>query len=535
MKDDKETINLINRRDDLRRKREKKAENEEFRKEIGNLNTICIALSGNIKFEREKNESLVKEINFRKKHLEEIEKNFLSFNDRNNPEAKGYIVQMKNKLIQKKLEELLIEKIPEINKSNNKNDNALMSNENEFQNLVTDHVVVHYLQYNDPYDTDKVKDDRQSFRISSKSTFKSLKKIACQYWDMENENDFVITDESEAMIYNEEMTIDSYLRDYSVMANSFKLLSLLTLKVRTKLISTQENKIKEKNKFSNKGGKNEGISEINSAHDGSQHKIREFFNEYPGMRPFTLITDDKVGSEGGSRKVEDAYEQAKNIETSFWMLLMLLLFFVLNIYFIYGTRDVGRNNIKISYIEHLFDNSRVSNYTSLYNYLVTNLGFNLLLDTSQMANLTILTESSDNPWITNSEYSFQDQGINYSEWFQTGVDKKGNNYVKYQPMEQYLNTIANSTVNFILASSIHIISSRVKQTNCTTNPVIVNNILSKSDKCYEIYYSTNTAQTDYNFQDFSPTIIEKSSVNLLKELAIYKTAKQANISLDVKL
>ena len=82
IKDEKENNTLIGIREKQRELREKQAENEEFIKEIEKLNTVCFALSGSVKFEREKIESLKKEIGYRKKHLKNIEKNFNCFNDK---------------------------------------------------------------------------------------------------------------------------------------------------------------------------------------------------------------------------------------------------------------------------------------------------------------------------------------------------------------------------------------------------------------------------------------------------------------------
>jgi len=328
IKDEIETNKLIDIREKQKELREKQAEIEEFLKEIEKLNTICFALSGNIKFEREKIDSLKKEIAFRKKHLEEVDKNLNSFLDKNNPNSQFYVDEIKNKIIKEKLTQLLEEKIPELkpNQLNHERNDS----DNEFRDLITDHVNLMYIQYDSSQNTPD-KTDKQQFRISSKSTFKSLKRIACLYWDIDNDGDYIICDDAEGILYNEDILIDAWLRDYSALANNLKLVSINSLKMRQKLIGNQENRIKENNKFNYKNLKKENFLDINIGNDNSNHKIREFFNEYQGLNPFILI--EEKSEDGAEKKIEGAGEQARNIETSFWMLLLLLCFFILTLFF----------------------------------------------------------------------------------------------------------------------------------------------------------------------------------------------------------
>jgi hypothetical protein len=552
LKNEKETNNLIEIRDRQKELREKQAESEDFIKEIEKLNTICFALSGNIKFEREKNESIKKEIIFRKKHLEDTEKNYRSFLDRDKPESKFYVMEIKNKLIREKLINLLTDRIPELaeNNPNNANSDLFKQNfnisdqnkeqplENEFKNLVIDHVNLTYVQYEGEIQTGREISDRQSFRISSISNFKTLKKIACQYWDIENENDFVITDEAEAILYYEEASINEWLRDYSVLANSFKLISINAIKDRSKLVGNQENRIRDNNKLGVKGFKKENIIIGNPTGDQSVHKIREFFNEYPGLRPYTLISDNNEKAvEEKEKKLEGAHDQAKNIETSFLMLLNLALFFVFNLIFIYGTRDIGMNNQKIKYVEYLFDNSKITNYTSLYNWLVLKI-FATYSNTGLYTDQNIFAETENMPYFTNSKNSFDTENIDSQSWFQYTDSISGNKTVKYlqpEPFYNYINKNRNYTVNFYFVSSIKMIMSRVKTIDCTSNKIVNKTLLSSYDKCYEIYHDSSTADTNFTFDNLHNRYkTEDWLTGYFKNFASYKNGEDMNITFNVK-
>lgn len=548
MINDKETNNLIVIRDRQKELREKQGESEEFIKEIEKLNTICFALSGNVKFEREKNESIKKEIIFRKKHLEDTEKNYRSFLERDKPESKFFVMEIKNKLIREKLIDLLTDRIPELVENNaissssdlyrptfNISDENKEQSENEFKNLIIDHVHLTYVQYEENQ-TGKETTDKQSFRISSISNFKTLKKIACQYWDIENENDFVITDEAEAILYYEEASINQWLLDYSVLVNSFKLIPINALKGRIRLVGNQENRIRDNNKLGVKFKKGNIIIE-NSLPDQSAQKMKEFFNEYPGLRPYTLISDNNEKSgEEKEKEMEGAEEQAKNIETSFIMLLNLTLFFVFNLIFIYGTRNIEMNNQKIKYVEYLFDNSNITNYSSLYNWFILKI-FASYSSTGSYTSQNIFSENENMPFYTNSKFSFETENIDNEAWFKHTTSISGDKTVKYlqpEPFYDYINKIRNKSVNFYFVSSIKIIMSRVKTKDCTTNKIVNQTLLNSFDKCYDIYYDSTTTDTNFTYDIIDNRYkTEEWLSSYFKNFAKYKNAEDMGLTFNV--
>jgi hypothetical protein len=531
-KEEKETTNAPNNREKLRKLREKKAENEQFRKEISHLNTLCLALSGDIKSEKEKNENLKKEIDFRKKHLEEIEKNYKSFNERTNPDSKKYVDQMKNKMIKKKLEEIFEEKIPELNANNNKADSPMLGEENEFHNLVTNFVNVAFLQ-SDSIEGQKFKEKKQSFRICAKSNFKALKKIACQYWDIENENDYVITDDAEALICNEEMYVDNYLRDYSVLANNFKLISIQTVKLRTKLIGMQENRMRENNKFGNKNHKRENLNTFQSASDNSIYKIKEFFNEYRGLKPFILVADEKGASEGDEKKIDQIQAQAKNIETSFWTLLILVIFILLNTYFIFTNRDVGRNNLKIAYATKLFNNGKITNYFNLYNYVVTELGFQFF-GTSKWNTDNLPGDDEKFKWVEKSNNTFNKVNPNKEKFYKLTKNFQNSSIPDPEFLYNYINKSKDETINFKIVSSIHIILYRVKKKTECNKSTVIKNIINTNEKCYEVYYNPSTRDENFVYNSLDPYFLQDGNITEKLQKFINYTSNE-NAGVDIKV
>lgn len=535
-KDENEKNGIVDIKERQRRLREKQAENEEFIKEIDRLTSRCTALSSSIKFEKEKNESLKKEIVFRRKHFEDIEKNFNSFKDKNNPESKFFVMEMKNKLIRERLNELLKERIPELN--TNKESVNDYGEKNEFRDLVVDNVCLTFIKYEGPIPTGLEKIDKQTFKIAKNSTFKTLKLIACQFWDLNNDSEYIITDEAEGMIYNEEVLIDSWLRDYSVLSNNFKLIAISDIKLRNRLVGNQESRVRENNKISSKGGKKQNLQLSGSGGgDSSKHKIREFFTEFQGLKPYTLTYQ----SENEIKKLDKAEDQAKNAETSFFLLIILILFFVLNLIFIYGTRDIGRNNLKINYIKSLFDNSSVNDYLSFYNWAIIQIFGNFsYLRTYNFNN--VWQNNNSTPYVTNTLNALKSKGKTDALKF---LSVKNLNTNTNRPEDQYfdpyilydiLEQKRNNSINFEFVSSIRLIMNKVKDTPCTTNKMVKEVILEKNEICYEVTHDSSTSYKEFSYNNIDSRLTSEEWIkNDYKNFTKYKTSKQAGVSLNVNI
>jgi len=149
--------------------------------------------------------------------------------------------------IKKNLECILQEKIKELNNIDSVFKTKGTKITNEFSNLVFDSVLVIHTTYDKENAFKKEKEDinlKQYFKISSKTKFETLKKTACLFWDLKEE-EYIITDEVEAIIYDEKILIEEFLRKYSVQINTFRLIHINTLKGRNKLIQAQEHVLRE--------------------------------------------------------------------------------------------------------------------------------------------------------------------------------------------------------------------------------------------------------------------------------------------------
>ena len=162
-------------------------------------------------------------------------------------------------------------------------------------------------------------------------------------------------------------------------------------------------------------------------------EIKSFFVDYPAFKPYILRNDDK------NTKIK---VNTKNIERSFFMLIVLVLFYYLNFSFIYNARDIQDNNYNVNFIYTLFDNTNVGklllnkdSYAKLKDYLINKIGKFLLKD-SLPINITLPINA------------YYDQIANY-------INLMLPNNTESQKSSKIF--VEMSNINFFLTSSIHII------------------------------------------------------------------------------
>jgi hypothetical protein len=476
--------------------RKKRAHNDELKKQIEDLNTECYALSDDFKKEVDKNKALEQEIIFRREHFKEINRQLESLQDSGNPNSLEYLKKIKDKYIKKKLEDLIYEKIPEINILLNEQDHSKQNeieSRNEFYNLLYDYVKLINTSYEPDHHTKK-KELEQCFKISKKSTFNALKIQACTFWGISDYNEYVICDDYENLIYNENLCINAYITEYSISSNNFRLIALNTIKSRKKFTPLQEIRMKEENKLISKP---KAVQRLNYEYttDTSVTKIRDFFSKYLGLRPYLLQIEEK---EGGEKKLTP-YQQAKNIETSFWMLFILLIFFFLTLLFLFNTRDISLNYLRIGYVRNMFDNSKVNDYQSLYKYFVNNIGYNLLRNSNE----TFLAYDSFNE-IPSFNFNIKSTLVEANpEWYKfkniTLKDNRLNTTKTYETLDMaYLSHHVDdiqSSLDFLLISSVKFIYNKVlPKKTCNTSPKF-QDIVTSADLCYPEMYSVDNADT----------------------------------------
>ena len=164
------------------------------------------------------------------------------------------------------------------------------------------------------------------------------------------------------MIYFESMSLNEYFLSYSAKDNNLKLISNRPIKERSQLIISQSEFMKQKNKFSKDKIKknNENIDE-----EILDEKVKfcqiNFIKEFPSLKPYMMTDEDQLNNKKiKNRYTSSNYYQAKNIETSFFMFIVLILSYIYNLFFIFETRDIGRHSIYIKFVNTLFDTKSIS-------------------------------------------------------------------------------------------------------------------------------------------------------------------------------
>ena len=329
------------------------AENEDLLKENEKLNEKCYAIAEKINYQSEKNKNFQHEIEYKQKLSKQFERTYKSIIS-DNPDTIKIVEEMKNDFIKKKLEELLLQNIPEIYHLKNTLDEEIeVFKQNEFHDLIFDHVTIIRTDYEKVTEVWKKREEKIEFRISKRTDFKTLKITACNYFDIENLEDYVLTDDAEALISNDKILLDEFMRNYSVFNNCFRLISISHLNSRSQLIDLQEYRMKVTNKLNIKDLNKDVNVKYKSNSDFSGPKIKEFFSEYPGLKPFILQSDEKMTIPNEIRQNKG---NSKKLETNFLMILAILVFFIFHLIRIYSPRDISRNNLKIKYITDIFSN-----------------------------------------------------------------------------------------------------------------------------------------------------------------------------------
>ena len=322
-------------------RRQKKREMEKYVQEIESKNEICHQLTENIKYEKTKNITTKNEIKLRADRLKELNEQYQAILNKDNLEMDSKVNLIKKQIIKEKLEELLDFKIPEAGLKQKRKINDV--NENEFKDLIHESIKVIYTKYESPFSKIN-KEESQNFIISKYSIFSSLKETACSYWNLDM-NEFILTDETESIIYNDKIPINEYMKNYSIRSNIIRLIKINILKARVKILPSQESRLKETNKLEIKGK-----GEIKRGGGGTFTQIvSEFINNYPNLKPYLL------GKDPGESESDNNEVQAKDLDTSFYMLVLCFLLFILTLLQIQVPQnDVIINNKEIGYLKDLF-------------------------------------------------------------------------------------------------------------------------------------------------------------------------------------
>ena len=348
--------------------RKKKQDIDKWLPEIERKSQKCHHLKEKIEEEKKKIKEIQIEMELSQQKKEENRKTLASINGTGHLEDKGRIQKLKEEIINQKLKALLFDKLPETGISNMKSAKN-EKNENEFYNLIQNNIEVIYTVYDSSTSTTATIEEKQKFNISNNTQFKSLKNTACNFWNISNVNDYYLTDETEAIIHDEDMKIDEFITLYSVRCKCFKLIHISLLKARNKVLPFQEHELQKKNLFNSK----EDITVKKSFQGLSMQYVNEFINQYIGLKSYFLKKDENAVE----REILNSKKQARELDTSFIMLVLMIVFMSLTIAFIYrderNTRLNNKRFIDFSAVNlhssYMFDKEKIIGYMNELNDL----------------------------------------------------------------------------------------------------------------------------------------------------------------------
>ena len=495
-------------------KRQKKREMEKYVQEIESKNEICHQLTENIKYEKTRNNTTKNEIKVRSERLKELNEQYEAIVNKDNLEIDSKVNLIKKQIIKEKLEELLDFKIPEAGLKQKRKLNDV--NENEFKDLIHESIKVIYTKYESPFSKFN-KEESKNFIISKYSIFSSLKETACSYWNLDM-NEFILTDETESIIYNDKIPINDYMKDYSVRSNIIRLIKINILKARVKIIPSQESRLKETNKLELKGK-----GEIKRGGGGTFSQIvSEFINTYPNLKPYLL------GKDPGESETDNKEIKAKDLDTSFYMLVLCLLLFVLTFIQIkIPQNDVIINNKEIGYLKDLFKLDYLggkNNIIYVFFYL-----FKCLRTLSSNSTQENDFSSDEFKKLNLSKYNLLD----FSECKNYNDNKKIDDCI----INVFKNYSKGIELNYL--SSVHLIIEKVKDKDCNNK---MKNKLKFNSKCYHEFITNGKKSKDENYfnsSEYIENLLDTKNNNngllkLLNDNFTYKSSKKANVKLHYK-
>jgi hypothetical protein len=498
-------------RDDLipiKELREFKNENENYENQTNLLNEKCYAIMGEIEYLKEKLIHTQQEIDYRNNKLIEIKDKFISLNsilkegeikikDKNN------LNKIQSDLIKRNLEKIFLENIPEwescIDKKDKFFDQENHLKEPPFSDLIFDNVIIiiDINEINKSKNVLTLKLIKQSFLISKFSTFKEIKSISCKFFSLSDEDLFIITDIHEAIIYNENMNIEYFFREYSVILNEFKLTRLKTIKEKIKLDNKSEQYLLSSNRINNKKILSDNCHFSGKIEKKFISKFIEFFSDYPRLKNYCLLNGNEkeirfndIGNEKYKKKIDTL---KYSLETSFMKFIILLIIYFTTVIFILESRSININNETNKYLLSFFDVSKVKDYKSFYNYTISTIGSKLFLeDYDNKINLFNYKQSffeafydldykkylNLNNTYTNKDF-YKDLNVTYANNNNEKIDLKNIIIEMNDKMD---------IDDFIPITDLVYIVSKVDKKNCENRLLAYRNLINDTDKCGDFFH-----------------------------------------------
>lgn len=357
---------------EVERLRQMKLDEAGFDEEIKRAKEYVLTQQSNNKAQEQKIKSLEEEIEFRVNNINLLERKFSSLMNVESKEAKKYITEIRNELIKNTLDEQLLARMPEIAALY---DNKVNLEENEFNGLVFDQVQMTLIEYSRSNPDEVTFSISHRFNISQNTTFLELKETAGAFFQVDAA-DFVVLDEAEGFIYDEGIKVNEFMQNYNVFVNIFKMVELNIMKSRTKTNHTQEDRMAQtctvhKNKKAKKR------EYYNTDYDPITSKIKEFFKDYPGLKPYKATFDEKLADQPWVKK-QVLPPNSSEIGTSFLFLVLMVVFYILTLVFLTKGRDVRQDYLNQKFFEQYFSAGDVINPRTFYSFLNRKVALHLM-------------------------------------------------------------------------------------------------------------------------------------------------------------
>lgn len=441
----------------------KQAEIEELTDKLNRITQEAYFYKENVMKEQEKLKGLKQEYIYRKDLSNKISNEIENLKFINDHDALKNVNEIKKKTIKQIISKDICNRVPQINRL--------------YKGLPSDPKDSAYYQLVFDSAQFMIKNKTHSFKLMKSTTFLDIKHHICEIYKYEDVKEFVVTDYLEALILNEDQSIDEYLRHYSVFVSIFNIVPTEEYKRRMKISLIQEDRLKENVSLKNRHFQNLSHrkgQEVNTDYDIVEKKAIDFHCNYPLLKAFQK-EDNK---EKPIKKKLFNEEKAKMIETSFLMFIILILLYIFTLVSIYVDSDIGRQLITNNYLYSVFNNNMVYNPESLYKYLSVKIGFLLLSDNFQVRKNKTSKISDDYKNILNS---ITDNFYYSDSDFSKNVTKLKEDILP----------------SFSLASNINFLVYKVKEKECDTS-LLLDKTFSSTINLVNCYYAQFSEENKLN-------------------------------------
>ena len=446
-----------------------------------------IAYLDNNKQYQMKNSDIEQEIIFRTNQLDILLKRYSSIFDPGNDISKKFISEIRDEIILNRVKTAFNNKFELFSY----NEDHLLQHciNSEYQLLIFESVNVKYSNL-----------ENINIFISKTSTFKELKSIVCSYYQIDNINDYIILDEGEGYIQNEEAIINDYLEIYSIFSNNFILADLTKFKQSSSLNINQESRITQQSMVSRTKNKMKLVIGENKDFDKKTKLVGIFYLDYPMLEKYKA--KEITQTENCVKLIN-----SDNKDYSFIIILISFLFYIFTILNLI-TVDLKKGKFIEKFVLQNFDHSNVSSSNALFRYI-----FEKLL-VKKYHYLLFNKNAND---VKLADYESLSNAFNMTVFFNNG---KFNNTAFNEKMI----ILVNQTQTYSLVSDLVVSTYYVSETTCQKN-IYYSSSVDKVKCIAEEYLESANGK---NFTDTRLIYYDKSS--LFKDHSPFKLSLSGELN-----